>query len=147
MTERTGRCLCGAVKFKATPKVEKDGMHVDACHCGMCRRQVGGPMMAVNLESAPEIEDDSQVGVHQSSDWAERVFCRNCGSNLFYQLKDGSVYTVNAGALDDLSDARLATEIFIDDKPAFYDFAQQTRKMTGQEVIEMFSGGQGDDNG
>ncbi|PQA89485.1 GFA family protein [Hyphococcus luteus] len=143
MTARTGRCLCGAVKFKATPKIESDGVHVDACHCGMCRRQVGGPMMAVNLEGAPEIEDDSHVGVHHSSDWAERVFCKTCGSNLFYRLRDGSLHTVNAGALDDLSDAKFAVEIFIDEKPDYYDFAQPTRKLTGEEVFKMFAEAQG----
>ena len=142
MAAKTGHCLCGAVKFTATPKPHDDGMHVDACHCGMCRRAIGGPLLGVTLAEAPIIEDETQIGIYSSSDWAERVFCKTCGSNLFYRLKDGSMFTANAGAFDDLSDAKLTVEIFTDEKPAFYDFAQDTKKMTGEEVMAAFANGE-----
>ncbi|MBT8472342.1 MAG: GFA family protein [Marinicaulis sp.] len=138
MAEKSGKCLCGAVNFSVTPKAQDDGMHVDACHCEMCRRTVGGPLMAVALEGAPKIEDENALGVYASSDWAERLFCKSCGSNLFYRLKDGSMHTVNAGALDDLSDAKLTVEIFIDKKPSYYSFAEKTKQMTGEEVFAAF---------
>lgn len=138
MSERTGRCLCGAVAFRATPKAHEDGVHVDACHCGMCRRSVGGPLMGVELDGPLRIDDTTHLGVYASSDWAERLFCKVCGSNLFYRLTDGSMHTVNAGALDDLSDAKFTMEIFIDDKPDYYDFAQPTKKMTGADVMAAF---------
>ncbi len=147
MAELSGQCQCGAVKFKAAPKIEPDGMHVDACHCSMCQRRIGGPLMAVNLTAAPVIEDDSQLGVYASSDWAERLFCKNCGSNLFYRLRDGSHHSVHAGALDDLSDANFTMEIFIDEKPDYYAFDGDRKKLTGQEVMAMFAGGQEDNNG
>ena len=43
MTISTGRCLCGAVNFTATPN---GGMH--ACHCPTCRRQSGGILFSVD---------------------------------------------------------------------------------------------------
>ena len=99
------------------------------------------------LSAAPVIEDDSQLGVYASSDWAERLFCQNCGSNLFYRLRDGSHHSVHAGALDDLSDAKFTMEIFIDEKPDYYAFEGDRKKLTGQEVMAMFAGGQEDNNG
>ncbi|MEO1014475.1 MAG: GFA family protein [Pseudomonadota bacterium] len=140
--ERTGRCLCGAVTFKATPQQHDDGLHVDVCHCGMCRRLIGGPLMAVSLAGPPKIDNDAHLGVYSSSDWAERVFCKKCGSNLFYRFKDGTMHSVNAGALDDLSCATFPVEIFIDEKPDFYDFAGDRKRMTGAEVIAAFAGGE-----
>lgn len=141
--EKTGRCLCGAVKFTAVPKAR----HIDACHCGMCRRAVGGPLMAVTLAAAPLIEDESALRVYQSSDWAERLFCGTCGSNLFYRLRDGRMHSVNAGALDDLGEFEFTTEIFIDEKPGFYSFAGETRKLTGAEVYALFADDQDTDHG
>lgn len=135
--KRTGGCLCGAVRFTATPKPHDDGMHVDACHCDMCRRQIGGPLMAV-ASDALEVTRDDGLRVYQSSDWAERGFCGQCGSNLFWRLRDGSFATVNAGALDDLSGAKLTSEIFVDQKPDYYDFAQPTQKLTASDVRTMF---------
>ncbi|MBI1392126.1 MAG: GFA family protein [Alphaproteobacteria bacterium] len=142
MGERTGRCLCGAVAFKATPKETDGEVHVDACHCGMCRRAIGGPLLGVTLVGPPVIEDERQLSVYSSSAWAERAFCRTCGSNLFYRFKDGSMHTVHAGALDDLSDAVFAVEIFVDDKPGFYEFSGDRTRMTGAEVMSAFVGGE-----
>ena len=138
---RSGQCLCGAVKFTVKPKIEDDGIHVDACHCAMCRRQVGGPLMGLNLSQAPQVENPSALVTYQSSQWAERQFCGTCGSNLFYRLRDGSMFTVSAGALDDLSGGKLTMEIFIDEKPDYYDFAQPTKKLTGAQVMSLFAGG------
>ncbi|MHA7872514.1 MAG: GFA family protein [Hyphococcus sp.] len=135
MTARTGQCLCGAVKFRATPK----NNHVDACHCSMCRRHAGGPVFAIDCGSNLTLEDDAQLGVYESSEWAERCFCKKCGSSLFWRLKDGSMHTVFAGAFDDLDGLDFTTEIFIDEKPGFYSFSQPTKKMTGAEVFAMFN--------
>jgi hypothetical protein len=137
-TKRKGKCLCGAVTFTATVALSDNGLHVDACHCGMCRRQIGGPLMTVACESL-DVPPNAHLGVYQSSDWAERGFCKTCGSNLFFRMLDRSFNAVNAGSLDDLSDAKFMMEIFVDDKPAYYDFAQKTKKLTGDEVRALFA--------
>ncbi|MEL7487621.1 MAG: GFA family protein [Pseudomonadota bacterium] len=140
MTTLSGHCLCGAIRYAVTPKMEEGELRVDACHCAMCRRQVGGPLMGVTLDGAPVIEDETHLGVFASSEWAERLFCKKCGTNLFYRLRDGSFHTANAGALDGLEDAKFAMQIFVDEKPAYYDFAQDTKKLTGTEVMALFAG-------
>lgn len=142
MAEKSGQCLCGAVRFTASPRAHDDGLHVDACHCGMCRRAIGGPLMGVMLDGPPDVADPSTLRTYASSPWAERVFCGVCGSNLFYRFQDGSMQMVNAGALDDLSDAVFPLEIFIDDKPSFYAFAGDRKRITGAEVMAAVVGGE-----
>ena len=43
-TERHGHCLCGGVKITARAASN----HVGACHCTMCRRWGGGPLMEID---------------------------------------------------------------------------------------------------
>lgn len=133
LAPRTGGCLCGAVRFTATPTTHE----VDACHCGMCRRWTGGVYMAAPCEGVT-MEDEAATGVYRSSDYGERVFCKTCGSSLVWRMQDGSSAHVSVSALDDLSGFVLAQEIFIDEKPAVYDFANDTRKLTGAEFAAKF---------
>ncbi len=139
MAEKNGQCLCGAVKFKATPK--KDEMGV--CHCAMCRRWTGGVFMAVTCERV-DIENDEQFGVYTSSDYGERCFCKKCGSTLFWRMRDGSHNAVSVQAFEAPESFAFISEIFIDEKPSSYKFANDTQKMTGPEVFALFSGGQGE---
>ena len=131
----SGRCLCGAVRFSGTPAE----MHMDACHCSFCRRWSAGPFMSVNCPDLT-VEDDSALATFSSSEHAERQFCGKCGSTLFWRMKDGSMIAVSAQAFDDPSGLPLEIEIFVDEKPSTYDFANPTQKMTGAEVVAAFAG-------
>jgi len=131
-----GHCLCGAVKFT----VEPANSAVAACHCGMCRRWTGGPYLGVDCGTSFKTDDDTDIGIYESSQWAERAFCRKCGTTLFYRLKQDNHTYVSAGAIDDLEDPVLTDEVFIDEKPGYYSFEQDTKKMTGEELFAFFSG-------
>ena len=134
-----GRCVCGAVRFSGTPKEA----HMDACHCSICRRWSAGPFMSVNCPDLT-VEGEDGLATYASSEHAERQFCKTCGSTLFWRMKDGSMIAVSAQAFDDPSGFPLATEIFVDEKPVTYDFANATTKMTGAEVIAAFAGSNAD---
>ncbi len=131
----TGQCLCGAVHFSATPK-NKD---VGVCHCSMCRRWSGGPLMVLDCGDRIQYENQSGIGVYKSSEWGERGFCKKCGTALFWKLQGKDHYIVPVDAFDDPGDLKFASEIFIEEKPAYYDFANETHKMTGEEVFAMFA--------
>jgi hypothetical protein len=53
---------------------------------------------------------------------------------LFWRARDGSADAVSAGALDEKSGWHLASEIFIDEKPAYYDFEGDAKRMTGADM-------------
>ncbi|MPZ41418.1 MAG: GFA family protein [Rhizobiales bacterium] len=131
----TGGCLCGAVRFSAAPAKREVG----ACHCGMCRRWSAGPFLVLDCERSLEIEDATNLGVYRSSEWAERCFCKQCGTPLFYRLVEKDFYAVSAEAFDDRDGYEFKSQIFIDEKPAYYDFANKTATMTGAEVFAAFA--------
>ena len=130
----SGRCMCGAVTFAASARKTS----VVACHCDMCRRWSAGPFMAVSCQTVNFDGDDNVTRIN-SSDWAERGFCNKCGSNLFYHVVKSNDYQVAAGLFDDQSQMRLSLQVFTDFKPSFYAFSNQTRMMTGEEVIALFA--------
>ena len=46
---------------------------------------------------------------------------------------------VSPCALDDQSGLKLTGQVFIDEKPDWYAFANETRNMTGAELFAMFA--------
>jgi len=131
----SGGCLCGAVRFTAVPK----NREVGACHCSMCRRWTSGPFLVLECGDTLKIESEAHLGVYRSSEWAERAFCKQCGTPLYYRLIGKDFYAVSAEAFDERKGYVLASEIFIDEKPAYYEFANKTKKMTGPEVFAAFA--------
>ncbi len=128
--KRTGSCLCGSVTFEAetTPTMQ-------ACHCSMCRKWGGGPFMAVPCKEASFA---GPVNRYASSENVERGFCATCGSSLFYHAAGGPIHAIPIALFDDQSDLPFRAEIYIDDKPDYYDFANTTKKMTGAEFKAKF---------
>ena len=135
MTKRKGRCLCGAVKFTA----KNVNNNVAACHCGMCRRWGGGPLMAVSCGTEVAFEGEENITVYNSSDWAERGFCKKFGSHLFYHLKEINEHQMSAGLFDNQGSFNFDLQVFIDRKPSFYSFANKTNLMTEAEAIEKYA--------
>ncbi len=129
-----GSCLCGAVQFEAEPHER----HSHACHCGMCRRWTGAAFVATPVpEAALRWQGEENIGVYRSSEWAERGWCARCGSTLFYRVTaEGEMQGMHFLALGlfDAPDALpLASEIYIDMKPASYAFAGEHERITGAE--------------
>lgn len=131
---KTGRCLCGGVAFRA------DGVKTDhaVCHCSMCRRWTGSPLLAAHVESVT-FEGEAHIGLYTSSDWAERGFCKLCGTSLFYRMREGGETHVSVGAFDDQSEFNLVSEIFVDAKPGGYAFAGDLKQMTEAEVLALYA--------
>jgi len=134
---RSGQCLCGAVHFTAHETPDE----VSICHCSMCRRWIGGPAFAVHAKGDVVFDSgEDSVGWYNSSDWAMRGFCKTCGTSLFYRIKgEQPEWIIQAGALNDGSAHALASEIFVDEKPAFYAFEGERPRLTGAEVFALFA--------
>ncbi|MGI3132031.1 GFA family protein [Halopseudomonas pachastrellae] len=128
-----GRCLCGAVSVSAILSHRDLG----ACHCTTCRRWGGGPLLAVECEDQVTFSGEAQIGVYASSDWAERGFCKVCGTHLFYRLREQAFYALPVGLFDEQQGWDLNREVFIDQKPSYYGFAQPTLQLTGEELFAL----------
>lgn len=130
-----GSCLCGSISF-TTNNMSKS---VGACHCDMCRKWGGGPFMEVNCGAEVSFSGDEYLSVFNSSDWAERGFCKKCGTHLFYRLKDGNQHMVPVGLFDKDKDLIFDHQVFIDEKPAYYSFTNTTSNKTGAELFAEFA--------
>jgi hypothetical protein len=106
----------------------------------MCRRWTGGVEMGVQVP--PDgVAWEGEPATYRSSDWAERGFCRECGSSLFWRLTaEGpmqGMLSLSAGSLDSMEGLVFETEVYIDHKPASHAFAGERQRMTGAEVMAM----------
>lgn len=135
----SGRCLCGAV----TVTVDEFNGKVGACHCGMCRRWGGGPSLSIDGGNRVRLGGEEFIRIYSSSEWGERAFCSRCGSLLFFRLKANGATFVKAGLFDELPGAAFNQQIFIDRKPAWYAFANETRDMTEAEFMSQFGAEKG----
>ncbi len=135
VTVGSGSCLCGATLITA----KNISKNVGACHCSMCRKWSGGPLMAVDCGTDVLFEGEENISVFNSSEWAERGFCNKCGSHLFYRLKESNQYVMPVGLFDNNEMFVFDSQIFIDEKPSFYCFANETNEMTGAEVFAKYA--------
>jgi len=143
---RTGGCLCGAVRFSAR-LVNRD---FGACHCEMCRRWTGSALLGISVPTG----DITWTGVEhiatrQTSAWAERAWCSECGSGLYFRVTDGGPHSgdteLPVGLLDDAGGLTMTNEIYVDHKPDSYAYAGTGRRlMTRQDCIEAFAPQAGD---
>lgn len=132
----TAGCLCKAIRITA----EKPGDSVGACHCSMCRTWGGGPLLAIDCGTEVSIDGAEHMTVYDSSAWADRGFCSRCGSHLFYRLKGNQQYVIPAGLFDEDLPVTFDHQVFIDEKPTYYSFAEKTSDMTGAEVFAKYGG-------
>lgn len=129
-----GQCLCGAVHIRANVAER----HHEACHCGMCRRWSGGPFFGTAVP-AVTFEGDENITRYESSEWAERGFCKVCGTHLFYRLKNLDSYVMSVGLFDDADRFVLVEEIFIDRKPDGYSFAGDHPRLSEAETLAKYT--------
>ncbi len=139
MTEKTGKCMCGAVKFTvAEPPCE-----FNSCYCDMCKRWTGSRFVAISVPAdSVKITGSDAISTITSSEWAERAFCNRCGSGLWYKMTEGPMkgaLGLSVGLLDDTDDMKLVREFYVDRKNCVYEFPEDRIQMTEAEVIAMFA--------
>ncbi|OED43919.1 hypothetical protein AB833_02760 [Chromatiales bacterium (ex Bugula neritina AB1)] len=135
-----GGCLCGKVTYRASLKPG-----AGACHCGMCRKWSGGPLMSVHAIGKVSFTGNEYIKHYASSQWAQRGFCKHCGSNLYYHLlarpglPDGE-YILAAGSVNDQSVLKFDHEVYVDHAPGWYRFADEAsrKRMTEADIMALY---------
>jgi hypothetical protein len=131
----SGACLCGKVTFIA----KNASQHVGSCHCHTCRKWGGSAFMEIDCGNEVEFTGEQNISLFQSSDWAERGFCKHCGTHLFYRLKSEQLHMMPVGLFEDDSNFKFTQQVFIDQKPDYYEFANKTECLTGKELFAMYA--------
>lgn len=128
-----GNCLCMGIKVQIAINPET----FSVCHCETCRRWTGGVAMNFDAGQHLRFSDESLVGRYSSTDWAERGFCKICGTNLFYRLKKTDHYFLPVSLFGSALSPKFDTQEFIDEKPAYYSFAEETKSFTRAEGYKL----------
>jgi hypothetical protein len=94
-----GGCLCGAVRYR----VEGPPRHPGYCHCRMCQRAVGAPVVTWGTWPAERFAWlRGEPKTFMSSAKGERLFCPSCGTSLtFVDTGDRTLVDVTLASLDD----------------------------------------------
>jgi hypothetical protein len=113
-----GGCLCGNVRYEVRGPLRD----IVNCHCSMCQRLHGnfGPH-AKALKDSITITRDDGLAWYKSSEIAQRGFCRDCGSSLFWEPFELDATGIIAGSLDQPTNLKTIGHIFVGEKPDFYE--------------------------
>ena len=125
---KTGSCLCGQVKFETSGPLRP----AVACHCTQCRK-ASGHFTAATATSPENLHLICDTGLkwYRSSAVAQRGFCGDCGSTLFWKPDSGDRISVYVGSIDDQTNLVLDSHIFVEEKGDYYqveDGAPQYQK-------------------
>ena len=129
-----GSCLCGGVRYEISGDLHD--MHF--CHCGMCRK-AHGAAFATYAGLAPRdlrfTQGEELIGRYQSSDSAQRTFCRRCGSNFTFEptATPGEIW-IAAGGFDSEPRERPAFHIFVASKAPWFEISDAMKQYPGDNT-------------
>jgi hypothetical protein len=108
--------LCGAVTYEVRGLLRD----VVLCHCVECRRwsgNAGAFASALNEDLAVRGDALRWVASPDSNRHAQRAFCSECGSSLFWKAANAERTGIAAGTLDPPTGLRLTAHIHTADAP------------------------------
>lgn len=119
MTERTGRCLCGAVTFT----LAAEPLAARVCWCRDCQHLAANGTVNL-LVPAEALTVSGALAEHtrtaDSGNAVTRQFCPACGTHLFARSSGRPQFrVVRAGNLDDPSSIRPTMNIWAGSAPAW----------------------------
>ncbi|MBV8504143.1 MAG: GFA family protein [Paucibacter sp.] len=119
MSERTGGCLCGQVRFRLTA----EPLASRICWCRDCQHIAGnGTVNAIFPASAIEITGGTSafVSTAESGNQVTRRFCPQCGCHLFADSSGRPGFSVvRVGTLDDPSSIKPSVNMWSASAPSW----------------------------
>jgi hypothetical protein len=95
-----GHCECGRIRYEVDADIE-DFSH---CHCSQCRRLHGAAFAtfaAVSRDRFRYLSGESALKSYASSEFNDRVFCAECGSNILVDARqDPELLYICMGTVD-----------------------------------------------
>jgi hypothetical protein len=89
--------------------------------------------MAVECDSVA-FDGDGKITTYNSSDMADRGFCAECGTHLFFKSKWNGKYYLPVGLFDDIEDFVLKRQIFYDTKPYYFCLVNESETFTEADL-------------
>jgi hypothetical protein len=90
MRERTGGCLCGAVRYV----VRGEPLHVGRCHCGDCRKRTGSAFSIYAHWKRSAVDLTGEL-----ASFRDDSFCPICGGRI--GIVEDDAVEISLGPLDE----------------------------------------------
>ena len=119
---RTGHCLCGNVRYA----IVGDLTPITVCHCKQCQRWSGDrfPATRVSIDRIEIQDQHNSLKWFRSGETSQRGFCCHCGSSMFFKNETENYIAAMAGTLDDTSNIKIETHIYVADRSGFDDLPE-----------------------
>jgi len=124
-----GSCLCGKVKSTVNGPFQK----FYQCYCDRCQKKTGSAFASLIFTTPENIEWHEGQSLIKRFDLPNAVrfsncFCTECGSQVPYLSRDGSMLVIPAGYLDGDPQVIPQANIFCKEKPTWFDKGQAATK-------------------
>ncbi len=127
----TGGCLCGDIRYRI------DAAPAEAlyCHCRMCRRAHGAPVVAwLSIARADFSVTSGRPCSYQSSHTAIRCFCGRCGTPLTWEsVANLSLVDVAISTLDEPATIAPDLHLWTDSRISWFDTADHLPRYAKNE--------------
>jgi hypothetical protein len=121
----TGKCECRNVQYQ----VDGDINDFSHCHCSQCRRLHGAAFASfggVTRSKFKYLSGESHLTSYKSSASHDRVFCKNCGSNILVALtSEPDELYLAMGTVDGDPYCPPGYHIFVGSKAPWYEINDQ----------------------
>ena len=123
LTDHDGGCLCGKLRFRVTAPMLESGY----CHCRMCQKNSGAPVVAwATFPAANFCWIAGEPGTFVSSAHGRRKFCAVCGSYLvFLSANYPGEISINTASFDDPGAFPPRMHIFAESRIAWFRIADE----------------------
>jgi|SRR5271155_1488376 len=130
----TGGCLCGDIRYR----VDAAPVETLYCHCRMCRRAHGAPVVAwVTVPRAGFTVTVGNPVAYRSSPKAIRCFCGRCGTPLTWEsVANPALVDVGAATLDDPAAVAPAMHLWTESRISWFDTADDLPRHPTNERVK-----------
>ena len=123
------------------------------CHCQLCQLIHAGPGFGAHFNAIKFIRGEGSIKTYFSGKVPMAIWhsCEVCGSRLFFKFLDkywnskNDQYVLSLGILNGNANSKEITkklkmvkEAFYDEKPAYYNFSEDTEKLDSVGTIERY---------
>jgi hypothetical protein len=111
----SGKCLCGAVTYRAQGLAD-----IWYCHCTQCRALSGHYLAACRTAQA-SLTVQGEVVWAPHSGTSEHARCAQCGSLLFWTNRQSDFISVLPGSLNSAEGIEERGHIYLSEKGSYYE--------------------------
>jgi hypothetical protein len=114
----SGGCLCGDIRYR----IEAPPVEALFCHCCMCRRAHGAPVVAWLTVPRAGFAVTGNPVAYRSSPKALRCFCGRCGTPLTWEaVANPALVDVGIATLDDPAAVAPTLHLWTESRIAWFD--------------------------